>query len=593
MVAGTADQAAGTGPDRPGRAVGRVPGRPARRRGAARRDRCRRRLRALGRATSRSPRPSTAWCSGSAPTSRRRSVRFPPVMPWATFERNGYLESFPDQMGSVHTFRGDERAPRRAARAGPRPTQDRGPTARDDRHGALPGGVPPALPDHAGRAARRRPAGRGLRLLLPPRTEHRPVPDAGVPPARLRLPRHPGRRPRPPRPVDRPGSRHAVGTRPRRRSRSSPTTRSSAGPAGCWRPTSATRSSSSRLVTPVFAVGAADGHLLVQLPPRPLRPPLRHRDARRRGRPTPRASASAWTGSPSPCSTGTGSTRTRWPAGGPRPALAVTAADADRPLARSLLPARRRRLPPAPAARRRADLDRDQLLRRRLDRGAPRPRSRPAGRGGVHPERGLRGRPVDLLQVPARGPPQRCSDSRSPSSTSGGRCVDHVVEQLGLGPAVHGRGRLVVPARHPGRLLPRGPREDHHRAPDASTSRGGGSATSTTPATSSSTGTTSTACSGSGATPIPPSFRPTSRSSGSTGSAATTPSWSGARSRSPATTWPAGRADNPIAAMGARIRRRPAVAGRPRTSRPSTSTRSGPAGSAGPAPSWPRPSSTG
>ncbi|MGH9079135.1 MAG: amino acid--[acyl-carrier-protein] ligase [Acidimicrobiales bacterium] len=37
------------------------------------------------------------------------SVRFPPVMPWAIFERNGYLESFPDQMGSVHTFRGDER----------------------------------------------------------------------------------------------------------------------------------------------------------------------------------------------------------------------------------------------------------------------------------------------------------------------------------------------------------------------------------------------------------------------------------------------------------------------------------------------------
>jgi seryl-tRNA synthetase len=37
------------------------------------------------------------------------NLRFPPVMPWATFEKNGYLESFPDQMGSVHTFRGNER----------------------------------------------------------------------------------------------------------------------------------------------------------------------------------------------------------------------------------------------------------------------------------------------------------------------------------------------------------------------------------------------------------------------------------------------------------------------------------------------------
>ncbi len=37
------------------------------------------------------------------------SVRFPPVMPWSNFVRNGYLESFPDQMGSVHTFRGDDK----------------------------------------------------------------------------------------------------------------------------------------------------------------------------------------------------------------------------------------------------------------------------------------------------------------------------------------------------------------------------------------------------------------------------------------------------------------------------------------------------
>src|SRR5580658_5784712 len=36
------------------------------------------------------------------------AVRFPPVMAWETFQRNGYLESFPDQMGSIHTFGGDE-----------------------------------------------------------------------------------------------------------------------------------------------------------------------------------------------------------------------------------------------------------------------------------------------------------------------------------------------------------------------------------------------------------------------------------------------------------------------------------------------------
>jgi seryl-tRNA synthetase len=37
------------------------------------------------------------------------TLRFPPVMGWNTFQRNGYLESFPDQMGSIHTFGGDER----------------------------------------------------------------------------------------------------------------------------------------------------------------------------------------------------------------------------------------------------------------------------------------------------------------------------------------------------------------------------------------------------------------------------------------------------------------------------------------------------
>jgi seryl-tRNA synthetase len=36
-------------------------------------------------------------------------VHYPPVLPRAVFEKTGYLSSFPDLMGSVHTFTGDER----------------------------------------------------------------------------------------------------------------------------------------------------------------------------------------------------------------------------------------------------------------------------------------------------------------------------------------------------------------------------------------------------------------------------------------------------------------------------------------------------
>ncbi len=36
-------------------------------------------------------------------------IRFPPVLPRAVFERTGYLSSFPDLMGSVHSFGGDDR----------------------------------------------------------------------------------------------------------------------------------------------------------------------------------------------------------------------------------------------------------------------------------------------------------------------------------------------------------------------------------------------------------------------------------------------------------------------------------------------------
>lgn len=40
------------------------------------------------------------------------SVVFPPVLARSTFDRTNYLQSFPDLMGSVHVFQGDERAHR-------------------------------------------------------------------------------------------------------------------------------------------------------------------------------------------------------------------------------------------------------------------------------------------------------------------------------------------------------------------------------------------------------------------------------------------------------------------------------------------------
>jgi seryl-tRNA synthetase len=47
----------------------------------------------------------TAWATELDAT----SVSFPPVIARATFQKTNYLESFPDLMGSVHVFRGDER----------------------------------------------------------------------------------------------------------------------------------------------------------------------------------------------------------------------------------------------------------------------------------------------------------------------------------------------------------------------------------------------------------------------------------------------------------------------------------------------------
>ena len=55
----------------------------------------------------------------------------------------------------------------------------------------------------------------------------------------------------------------------------------------------------------------ADGHRILQLSPRTLRPDVRHQDARRTATRTPRASASAWSASLWPCSRHTASTSSR------------------------------------------------------------------------------------------------------------------------------------------------------------------------------------------------------------------------------------------------------------------------------------------
>ncbi len=47
---------------------------------------------------------------------RYQPVRFPPVLVRSTFDRTGYLHSFPDLMGSVHVFKGGDREHRELSR---------------------------------------------------------------------------------------------------------------------------------------------------------------------------------------------------------------------------------------------------------------------------------------------------------------------------------------------------------------------------------------------------------------------------------------------------------------------------------------------
>ncbi len=58
------------------------------------------------------------------------SVRFPPVMPWSTFQKSGYLESFPDQMGSVDRHSAATNACTPSSSTAPRPVRIVGPCSR-------------------------------------------------------------------------------------------------------------------------------------------------------------------------------------------------------------------------------------------------------------------------------------------------------------------------------------------------------------------------------------------------------------------------------------------------------------------------------
>ena len=174
--------------------------------------------------------------------------------------------------------RGRQGAPRAARGARGRRRLDDAPHAR--RGGAAVLGLPPALrhpaPRRAGRGARR-----GVqRLVVPPRAEPRPGPDADLPHLRVREDRHAGAVPGPPRRVAASGGWPRS---PRSGSRCAPrppTTRSSAGSARCSRSTSSTASLKYEMCLDLTDVKpTAIGS--VELPRGPLRPRLRPAPRRR------------------------------------------------------------------------------------------------------------------------------------------------------------------------------------------------------------------------------------------------------------------------------------------------------------------------
>ena len=146
-------------------------------------------------------------------------------------------------------------------------------------------------------------------------------------------------------------------------------------------------------------------------------------------------------------------------------------------------PARLRASSPSP---RRPRLARVELLRRSLGRTAPH-RGRRAARGAaLHARRRLRGRPVDVLQVPSRRPRRALRRRRLRAERLAAACRSTSTEQLGSGPARRSSRsmRSTCPTR---RAPPIAPSTSRRRlaiqALDADAPAG--SATSTTPATTS------------------------------------------------------------------------------------------------------------
>ena len=203
---------------------------------------------------------------------------FPPIMPREEFLKTDYVRSFPDLVGSIDVFTGgdkEHRALLEVLEAGGDWTD----APHAGRGGAAVVGLPPALRHaaarHPGRGARR-----GVqRLVVPPRAEPRPGPDADLPDLRVREDRYAGAVAGAPRRVARarPGRAHRARAAGPLRGRQRPVLRPGRQDA---------RRQPARLAAEVRDVrrphrGEADRDRLVELPRGPLRPLLRPAPGRR------------------------------------------------------------------------------------------------------------------------------------------------------------------------------------------------------------------------------------------------------------------------------------------------------------------------